>query len=269
MRGCCGRGSCGPNTRASPGRQSSWGCLLARALFGAEIQVKAGVEVPRPPLSPLTDCDLVVPVPYSGRERPYNVPSLMALPLARAPGDHRRPAGHAADHGGGLPGHPGPRERLLHVRGNFRADAGRVSGQRGAADRRRGHHRLHRRGLCPGPGGMRGPSRWPLLRWRRPAATPHCRRARAALRGRGRAGGGRGTGVLTPSENAKNPWTKPVESGIIMKLRATSPQRYPGVAQFWVARYEWGSRGREFDSRHSTRPPVPGRWTWEPAVFVL
>lgn len=106
------------------------GCLLARALFGAEIEVRAGVEVPRPSASPAIDCDLVVPVPYSGRERPYNVPSLMALPLARAlgiPADlqalWRLTVGDAQ---ASLTG----RERLLHVRGNFRADAGRVSGRR-------------------------------------------------------------------------------------------------------------------------------------------
>lgn len=106
------------------------GCLLARALFGAEIQVKAGVEVPRPPLSPLTDCDLVVPVPYSGRERPYNVPSLMALPLARALGIPADLQAMQRITVGDSQATLGRRERLLHVRGNFRADAGRVSGQR-------------------------------------------------------------------------------------------------------------------------------------------
>lgn len=106
------------------------GCLLARELFGVEIQVRGGVEVPRPGPGIPTECDLVAPVPPSGRGRAYNVPSLMALPLA---------------HGLGIPadlqalrrrytGRPqaalSREERLVNVAGLFQADADRVSGRR-------------------------------------------------------------------------------------------------------------------------------------------
>lgn len=106
------------------------GCLLARALFGAEIQVRAGVEVPSPPAAPLTGCDLVVPVPFSGRERYYNVPSLIALPLARGlgiPADLQALRRLAV---GSSQVSLSRQERLVHVMGNFRADAARVSGRR-------------------------------------------------------------------------------------------------------------------------------------------
>lgn len=106
------------------------GCLLARELFGVEIQIRGGVEVPRPGPRIPTQCDLVVPVPPSGRGRAYNVPSLLALPLA---------------HGLGIPadlqalrrrytGRPqvslSREERLVNVIGLFQADADRVSGRR-------------------------------------------------------------------------------------------------------------------------------------------
>lgn len=62
------------------------GCALAGRLFGAEIRVRAGVEVPVPLAAPPVDCDLIVPVPSSGRGRSCNVPALMGLPLAHALG---------------------------------------------------------------------------------------------------------------------------------------------------------------------------------------
>ena len=42
------------------------GCILAHQLFGAEIRVRGGVEVPTPLETPPVDCDLLVPVPSSG-----------------------------------------------------------------------------------------------------------------------------------------------------------------------------------------------------------
>ena len=47
------------------------------------------------------------------------------------------------------------------------------------------------------------------------------------------------------------------------KLIRDSPVR-PGVAQFGSA-LEWGSRGREFDSRHSDQIPQPKGW----GIFLL
>ncbi len=124
------QGIIGAKFHGQPWTAVQLGCRLAQALFGAEVQVKAGVEVPRPPAAPLTDCDLVVPVPYSGRERPYNVPSLMALPLARALGIQPDLQALQRLTVGSAQVTLGRQERLLHVMGNFRADADRVSGQR-------------------------------------------------------------------------------------------------------------------------------------------
>ena len=124
------QGIIGAKFHGQPWTAVQLGCRLAQALFGAEVRVEAGVEVPRPPAAPLTDCDLVVPVPYSGRERPYNVPSLMTLPLARALGIPADLQAMQRITVGDSQATLGRRERLLHVRGNFRADAGRVSGRR-------------------------------------------------------------------------------------------------------------------------------------------
>lgn len=106
------------------------GCLLVRELFGVEIQIRGGVEVPRPGPRIPTECDLVVPVPSSGRGRAYNVPSLLALPVAQGlgvPADlqalRRRYVGQpqvALDRA----------ERLVNVIGLFQADADRVAGRR-------------------------------------------------------------------------------------------------------------------------------------------
>lgn len=124
------QGIIGAKFHGQPWTAVQLGCRLAQALFGAEVRVEAGVEVPRPPASPLTDCDLVVPVPYSGRERPYNVPSLMALPLARGLGIQADLQALQRLTVGSAQITLGRQERLLHVMGNFRADAERVSGRR-------------------------------------------------------------------------------------------------------------------------------------------
>ena len=107
------------------------GCWIARLLFGAEIRVRGGVELPCPEKTIGFGYDLVVPVPSSGKGRGYNVPSLMALPVARAlclPMDEKallclgkaRPqAGLSLD------------ERLVNVAGAVKApDPDRVEGRR-------------------------------------------------------------------------------------------------------------------------------------------
>ena len=62
------------------------GCLMAHRLFGVQVPLRGGVEVPLPLAQPVIDCDLIVPTPSSGRGRAYNVPALMCLPLAHALG---------------------------------------------------------------------------------------------------------------------------------------------------------------------------------------
>ena len=64
-------------------------------------------------------------------------------------------------------------------------------------------------------------------------------------------------------KNIKKVLTNPNPLDII--LFATDNRRQcPGVAQFGSA-LEWGSRGREFDSRHSDQIPQPKGW----GIFLL
>lgn len=107
------------------------GCWMARLLFGAEIRLKWGVELPQPEKALGFGYDLVVPVPSSRQGRGYNVPSLMALPVARAlclPMDEKalRCVGKARPQAG-----LSLDERLVNVAGAFKAsDPDRVEGRR-------------------------------------------------------------------------------------------------------------------------------------------
>ena len=78
------------------------GCMAAERLFGAEIRVRGGVEVPVPLAAPVVDCDILVPVPSSGRGRAYNLPALAGLPIARALGIGEDAVGIAAGTNEGL-----------------------------------------------------------------------------------------------------------------------------------------------------------------------
>lgn len=51
---------------------------------------------------------------------------------------------------------------------------------------------------------------------------------------------------------------------VIILFAADNRRQCPGVAQFGSA-LEWGSRGREFDSRHSDQIPQPKGW----GIFLL
>ena len=51
---------------------------------------------------------------------------------------------------------------------------------------------------------------------------------------------------------------------VIILFAADNQWQCPGVAQFGSA-LEWGSRGREFDSRHSDQIPQPKGW----GIFLL
>lgn len=106
------------------------GCLLARELFGVKIRLEAGVEVPQPLAEPVIDCDLIAPVPSSGRGRPYNVPELMARPLARGLGIPLEPKALRRRSPGRPQASLSRRERLVSVAGQFEADADAVAGRR-------------------------------------------------------------------------------------------------------------------------------------------
>ena len=58
------------------------GCRMVEMLFGVPIQLTGAEELPVPVPEMGLGYDLVVPVPDSGRGRGYNVPQLMALPIA-------------------------------------------------------------------------------------------------------------------------------------------------------------------------------------------
>ncbi len=96
------------------------GTSLAQLAFGSEVQMVGSQPVPQPVAGVSLGYDCIVPVPASGRQRGYNVPELMARPLAQAlqlpleaqlltsPGKKRHQAGLPLD------------ERLLNVAGAFR-----------------------------------------------------------------------------------------------------------------------------------------------------
>ncbi len=106
------------------------GCLLARQLFGAQVPVRAGVEVPVPFAVPPVDCDLLVPVPSSGRGRSYNVPALMGLPLARALGIPMEERALLRTRQGTAQARLSREERLLNAAGLFRAEGRYAAGSR-------------------------------------------------------------------------------------------------------------------------------------------
>lgn len=106
------------------------GCLLAHKLFGAEVRVRAGVEVPTPLAERVVDCDLIVPMPSSGRGRYYNVPALMGLPLARALDIRMEERALLRTRQGTAQAGLSKEERLINAAGLFRADARYTAGWR-------------------------------------------------------------------------------------------------------------------------------------------
>ena len=62
------------------------GLWLAKLAFGSEMHMAGAEPVPELVEGMSLGYDCIVPVPASGRARGYNVPQLMAVPLARALG---------------------------------------------------------------------------------------------------------------------------------------------------------------------------------------
>ena len=60
------------------------GTQLAHLAFGSELRMQWAEPIPQPVPGAALGYDLIVPVPTSGSRRGYNVPELLALPLAQA-----------------------------------------------------------------------------------------------------------------------------------------------------------------------------------------
>lgn len=107
------------------------GCWVARLLFGAEIDLKAGVAVPQQQKALGLEYDQVVPVPSSRRGRGYNVPALMALPVAQALGLPLEPEALVRIHKNSPQASLSMEERLVNIAGAFRAqEPQQVEGKR-------------------------------------------------------------------------------------------------------------------------------------------
>ena len=82
--GCVRRGILNAKYQGKPWRAVEIGNRLVQLAFGGELTVQYGELLPQPVPWAAIGYDLIVPVPASGKKRGYNVPELMALPLAKA-----------------------------------------------------------------------------------------------------------------------------------------------------------------------------------------
>ena len=82
--GCVRRGILSTKYQGKPWRAVEMGNRLVQLAFGGELTVQYGELLPQPVPWVAIGYDLIVPVPASGTRRGYNVPELMALPLAKA-----------------------------------------------------------------------------------------------------------------------------------------------------------------------------------------
>lgn len=114
--------------RCAASRVSGWtrrstisAIWLVQLAFGGELTVQYGELLPQPVPWAAIGYDLIVPVPASGKKRGYNVPELMALPLAKAMEVPLAPQAlvrtRAKRHQAGLP----LEQRMANVAGAFRA----------------------------------------------------------------------------------------------------------------------------------------------------
>lgn len=84
--GCVRRGILHAKYQGAPWAAVELGVQLTELLFGAPAQMHGAEPVPQPAEGFGLGYDCVVPVPPSGTARGYNVPELMARPLAHALG---------------------------------------------------------------------------------------------------------------------------------------------------------------------------------------
>lgn len=119
--GCVRRGILNAKYQGKPWRAVEMGSRLVQLAFNAELQLQYGELVPQPVPWAAIGYDLIVPVPASGSKRGYNVPELMALPLAKAMEVPLQPQAlvrtRAKKHQAGLP----LEQRMANVAGAFRA----------------------------------------------------------------------------------------------------------------------------------------------------
>lgn len=129
--GCVRRGIRHAKYEGAPWAAAEMGVWMAKLLFGAEIEMHGSEPIPQSAEGFSLGYDCIVPVPPSGRERGYNVPELMAQPLAKAlglpleAGALRRV--RTGRHQAGL----AYEQRLENVAGAFRVqDADAIDGRR-------------------------------------------------------------------------------------------------------------------------------------------
>ena len=119
--GCVRRGILNAKYQGKPWRAVEMGNRLVQLAFGGELTVQYGELLPQPVPWAAIGYDLIVPVPASGKRRGYNVPELMALPLAKAMEVPLAPQAlertRAKRHQAGLP----LEQRIANVAGVFRA----------------------------------------------------------------------------------------------------------------------------------------------------
>lgn len=82
--GCVRRGILQTKYKGRPWRAVELGSRLVQLAFGGELKMQYGELMPQPVPWAAMGYDCIVPVPASGKKRGYNVPELMALPLAKA-----------------------------------------------------------------------------------------------------------------------------------------------------------------------------------------
>ena len=119
--GCVRRGILNAKYQGKPWRAVEMGNRLVQLAFGGELTVQYGELLPQPVPWAAIGYDLIVPVPASSKKRGYNVPELMALPLAKAMEVPLVPQAlvrtRAKRHQAGLP----LEQRMANVAGAFRA----------------------------------------------------------------------------------------------------------------------------------------------------
>lgn len=119
--GCVRQGILNAKYHGRPWRAVEMGNRLVQLAFGGELKLQYGEVMPQPVPWASIGYDQIVPVPSSGSRRGYNVPELMALPLARAMDVPLEPQAlvrtRAKQHQAGLP----LEQRMANVAGAFRA----------------------------------------------------------------------------------------------------------------------------------------------------